>query len=190
MRKLIAVLSLLASLPLFAATIEVHVTDAKGGPVDDAVVYAVPETRIPINRVVATMDQVNRTFVPHVLPIQAGTWVEFPNSDNIRHQVYSTSPARRFQLPLYVGKPAYPIQFPTPGAVLLGCNIHEQMSAWIVVVDTPFFAKTAAGATKLENVRAGKYTLHVWYPGMKAEPQPKDLLLGADATTQASFTIN
>lgn len=189
MRSIPVLLTLLATLPLFAATIEVKVTDAKGAPVENAVVYAVPETRVPIGHVVATMDQVNRTFIPHVLPIQTGTWVEFPNSDNIRHQVYSTSPAKRFQLPLYVGKLAHPIQFPNAGAVLIGCNIHEQMSAWIVVVDTPWFAMAEKGAAMLRDVRAGKYTLRVWAPSMNREPKAQELMLGADSATQATFVI-
>jgi len=115
------------------------------------------------------MDQKNRAFVPHVLPIQTGTWVEFPNSDDIRHQVYSLSPARRFQLPLYTGKPAFPIQFNTPGVVLLGCNVHEQMSAYILVVDTPYFVTIEGGHATLQGLSAGQYTLHAWFPGMREE---------------------
>src|SRR5205809_4802272 len=115
MRRQAAILALLMTVPLSAATIDVRVADAKGSPVKDAVVYAIPETPIPVGHKVATMDQVNRTFVPHILPIQTGTWVEFPNSDDVRHQVYSTSPAKRFQLPLYVGKPASPVQFNKAG---------------------------------------------------------------------------
>lgn len=166
--------------PLSAATIDVRVTDAAGALVQDAVVYAVPKTPQPIGHVVAQMDQRNRAFVPRVLPIQAGTWVEFPNSDNIRHQVYSVSPAKRFQLPLYIGKPAFPIQFSTPGVVALGCNIHEEMNAFIVVVDTPYFATTQVGHAALHDLAAGHYTLKVWYPGMRQEPKPVPVTL-ADA---------
>lgn len=175
--------------PLSAATIDVRVTDAGGASVQDAVVYAVPDTPQPIGHVVVQMDQKNRVFVPHVLPVQTGTWVEFPNSDNIRHQVYSVSGAKRFQLPLYIGKPAFPIQFSTPGVVLLGCNIHEDMNAFIVVVDTPYFATTPAGGqASLRDLAAGRYTLKVWYPGMRQEPKPVPVTL-AEADRQAITVV-
>src|SRR6478609_2037004 len=84
-----------------AATIDARITASGGAPVQDAVIYALPVAKaVLVGHKVATMDQKNRMFVPHVLPIQTGTWVEFPNSDDIRHQVYSTSPAKKFQMPL------------------------------------------------------------------------------------------
>jgi len=175
------------SLSLSAATIDVKVADTGGAPIQDAVVYAVPATPIPVGHKVAQMDQKNRAFVPHVLPIQTGTWVEFPNSDNIRHQVYSLSPARRFQLPLYTGKPAYPIQFTKSGVVVLGCNIHEQMSAFIIVVDTPYFATTQSGQASLADLNPGPYTLHVWYAGMREEPAPVSVTVGASDHPSISF---
>ncbi|HKO56960.1 MAG TPA: methylamine utilization protein, partial [Thermoanaerobaculia bacterium] len=169
--------ALLFALPLAAATVDVQVTYPDGSAIRDAVVYAIPARHMTVGHKVATMDQRDRTFVPHVLPIQAGTWVEFPNSDNIRHQVYSQSPAKRFQLPLYSGKPAFPLQFATPGVITLGCNIHEQMSAYIVVVDTPYFAKTEAGPAVLRELDGGQYTLRVWYPGMREEPKSQTVTL-------------
>jgi plastocyanin len=178
-----ALLAGLFALPLAAslsaATIDVQVTSAAGAPVQDAVVYAVPAKRVPAGHKVATLDQKDRVFVPHVLPVQTGTWVEFPNSDNIRHQVYSLSPVKRFQLPLYTGKPAYPLQFPEAGVVTVGCNIHDWMSAYVVVVDTPHFTKTAAGRATLPDVEPGQYTLRVWYEGMKEEPKPQVVTVAA-----------
>ncbi|MFZ2493380.1 MAG: methylamine utilization protein [Thermoanaerobaculia bacterium] len=182
-----AIAAVLVTLPLGAATIEVRVARAGGAPVNDAVVYAVPATPLPLARKVGIMDQVDRMFVPHVLPVQTGTWVEFPNSDNIRHQVFSLSPARRFQLPLYVGKPARPIQFPEAGIVAIGCNIHEQMSGFIIVVDTPYFATTREGQATLDGIVAGEYTVRVWYPGMKTEPEPQVVKLGG--TEKKSLSI-
>ena len=179
MRKLmLASIAMFSALHLSAATLEVQVKDEKGAPVTDAVVYAIPEThQIPSGHKVATMDQKNRMFAPHVLPIQTGTWVEFPNNDDIRHQVFSQSPAMKFQLPLYKGVLARPIQFPRSGVVLLGCNIHDQMSAYIIVVDTPYFAKTEGGKATLKDVVAGKYAVHVWYQGMGDEPKVETLTL-------------
>jgi plastocyanin len=188
MRSLAAALVIAwITVPLAAATLDVRVADAAGAPVAEAVVYAVPAVPIPVGHKVAQMDQKGRAFVPHVLPVQTGTWVEFPNSDNIRHQVYSQSPARPFQLSLYVGKPAYPVQFAKAGVVALGCNIHEEMNGYIIVLDTPYFATATAGRATLADLRPGPYQLHVWYPGMKEEPLPISVTLAERDHPSLSF---
>lgn len=178
-----------ATLPVFAATLEVRVQDSRGGIVRDAVIYAVPEGRtLPLARRTAVMDQKNRMFIPHVLPVQTGTSVRFPNSDNIRHHVYSFSPAKPFQLPLYKGTPANPEVFDRAGVVTLGCNIHDQMTAFIVVVDTPYFEKIAAnGRASLQGLGAGRYTLRVWYPDMREEPKPQSIHVTGDERIGATF---
>ena len=172
-----------------AATLTVDVRNAAGQPLRDAVVYAVPEGRTaPPARKTAVMDQKNRTFVPHVLPIQTGTAVKFPNSDDIRHQVYSFSSAKTFSLPLYTGTPSSPIVFDKPGVATLGCNIHDRMSAYIVVVETPHFAATPAnGQAVLDALGAGKYTVKVWHPSLKAEGVA--VTLGASERRQMAFTL-
>jgi plastocyanin len=186
------VLALAFALPSLAATIDVRVQDARGRAVKDAVVYAEPESRtLPLARKTAVMDQKNRMFIPHVLAVQTGTAVRFPNSDDIRHHVYSFSPAKPFQLPLYKGTPANPEVFDKAGVVTLGCNIHDQMSAFIVVVDTPYFATTAAnGRASVSDVEAGRYTLRIWYPDMRTEPKPQSITLTAKERASASFVAN
>lgn len=182
------VLPLVLSLPLFAATINVQVTDARGRAVSDAVVYAEPEGRqLPLARKTAVMDQRNRQFVPRVLAVQTGTAVHFPNSDDVRHHVYSFSPAKTFQLPLYKGTPASPEVFDRAGVATLGCNIHDQMSAFIVIVDTPYFAKTVNGAATLSDVDAGRYTVRVWYADMRREPQPRSVTLRGHESLSVTF---
>ena len=173
-----------------AATIVVDVRDPKAAPLADAVVYASPEGReAPSGAKTAVIDQKNKTFVPHVLPVQAGTAVKFPNSDDIQHQVYSFSPAKTFNLPLYKGTPANPIVFDTPGVVTLGCNIHDTMSAYVVVVDTPYFEKTEAGGRVELRVPAGKYVVHVWHPDMKDEPPPQAVSASESEKAELAFTI-
>jgi len=156
---------------LHAATIRVSVSDDKGTPVKDAVVYAEFKDGnypSPPKNMTAKMDQQNKEFIPYVLPVQVGTSVTFPNSDNIRHHVYSFSPAKKFELPLYKGKPANPVVFDKPGVVALGCNIHDWMIAYVYVVDTPFFAKTwDNGKGNLSDLPAGLYEIRVWHPRMK-----------------------
>jgi plastocyanin len=182
------VLAAVIALPSLAATIDVRVQNARGGPVRDAVVYAIPEGRtLPLAQKTAVMDQKNRMFIPHVLPVQTGTAVRFPNSDDIRHHVYSFSPAKPFQLPLYKGTPANPEVFDKAGVVTLGCNIHDQMSAFIVIVDTPFFATTPANGKATLHVDAGRYQLHVWYPDMREAPKPQSITATGNERLDATF---
>lgn len=172
-RKMITTLMLVALASSgFAAELEIRIGSLPGASTGDAVVWAVPVGRSvppPPADVRAVMDQNNRMFIPHVLPIQRGTPVEFPNSDNIQHQVYSFSKPKVFQLPLYRGRTQNPVIFDKAGLVSLGCNIHDQMSAWIVVVDTPWFASTTAGGTvTFEDLEEGSYDVMLWYPGIRS----------------------
>jgi len=128
------------------AQISARVTDAQGKPVADAVVVAVPSdgnVKLPARPPQDVVDQVDKEFVPKVQAILVGTAVTFPNRDSVRHQVYSFSPARRFELPLYTGVPQA-VTFDKPGVVVLGCNIHDWMVGYIYVSESPYFAKTNA----------------------------------------------
>ena len=185
-------IALVLALPSFAASVDVRVQDVRGRAIREAVVYAEPEGRtLPLARKTAVMDQKNRMFIPHVLPVQTGTAVRFPNSDDIRHHVYSFSAAKPFQLPLYKGTPANPEVFDRAGVVTLGCNIHDQMSAFIVIVDTPYFVTTAAnGRASLRDLEAGRYTLRVWYPDMRDEPKPQSITLTGNERTSATFVAH
>jgi hypothetical protein len=114
------------------------------------------------------MAQRGRQFVPQVLVVQVGTSVSFPNQDTVRHHVYSFSPVKPFELKLYAGTPSEPIVFDKVGTAVLGCNIHDQMSGWVVVVDTPYFGKTdTAGQVQLD-VPEGEHLLRAWHP-MRSE---------------------
>ncbi len=111
----------------------------------------------------AVMDQRGSQFVPRVLAVRAGTAVAFPNSDQIQHQVYSFSATKRFELPLYAGKQVGPIRFDQPGVAVLGCNIHDWMIGYVVVVDTPYFGKTDAQGRLVLDAPPGKYRLQAWH---------------------------
>lgn len=118
------------------------------------------------------MDQRDQEFAPHVLAIHTGTQVKFPNSDNIRHQVYSFSPAKRFELRLYEGTPSDPLLFDKPGVVVLGCNIHDWMVGYIYVTDDSWFGVTDSnGQLKLDQMPAGHYNATLWHPQI-ADMQP------------------
>ena len=128
-----------------AEILKVQTLEPDGNAVSQTVVYAIqlttPETVkrgiIKINKTI--VDQINKEFVKPITVIRPGMSVVFPNHDNIRHHVYSFSPAKIFELPLYKDVTPKPVTFDKAGAVALGCNIHDWMSAYIFVVDSPFF---------------------------------------------------
>lgn len=126
----------------------------------------------------AEIDQRNANFVPEVIAIQRGTQVRFPNSDNTLHHVYSFSPAKRFELPLYSGKRAEPVLFDKSGVVILGCNIHDWMVAHVIVLDTPWHARSGADGRVRIDAPPGDYVLQVWHANA-AEPYAQRITLGA-----------
>jgi len=158
-----------------AAEIAVQVRSAGGKPVADAVVIAVADgaaARPAGTPGLEVIDQVNHEFVPRVKVVLAGTPVSFPNKDNVRHHVYSFSPARRFELPLYAGTPAAPVLFDKPGVVVLGCNIHDWMIAWVYVSESPWFAKTGPdGRAVIAGLPARAYSVRVWHPQMETSEE-------------------
>jgi plastocyanin len=164
-----------------AADLHVSVTDASNQPVAGAVVYATPANPPPPGEHRAAIDQVHRQFVPRVSVVQTGTAISFPNSDNIRHSVYSFSRPRPFTLKLYAGTPASPVVFDEPGVVVLGCNIHDTMVAWVLVVNTSYYVRTGAdGTALLSGLAAGDYVLRAWNNSMAEEPPGEALHVGAE----------
>ena len=163
---------LLAAAPaVLAGSLDITVNDGKGAPVANAVVFAVgPRAAGPAKKQ-AVIDQRDKQFVPYVTAVQTGTAIIFPNKDNIRHHVYSLSPAKKFELPLYEGVPAAPVVFDREGFVTLGCNIHDWMLAYVAVVPSPFFEVTGTnGRVRLSGLPAGPYTVKVWHPLLKGVP--------------------
>ena len=152
-----------------AGTVQVTVTDAAGQLVEDAVVFlespAAQAAAKPLKQV--EISQQNKAFVPAVTVVTTGTKVHFPNRDTVRHHVYSFSPIKVFEIKLYVGTPAHPVVFDQPGIAVLGCNIHDHMTAWTVVVQTPWFAKTGRnGQAQWADVPAGAYRLRTWHASL------------------------
>ena len=147
-------------------------SDEAGRPVEDAVVVAVPTdrgVRVPPRPREGIVDQVDQEFTPKVTAVLVGTPIRFPNHDNVRHHVYSFSPAKRFELPLYAGVPAEPVVFDKPGVVVLGCNIHDWMVGYVYVSESPYFARTGKdGKALLTELPPRAYTLRVWHPQLDA----------------------
>jgi plastocyanin len=170
---IIAILTVACVRAQAAGTVRVETRDSAGTPVADAVVYAVPldasaVIRAPKEPVAIT--QKDQEFRPYVTPIVVGTRVVFPNRDTVQHHVYSVSPAKKFEIPLYIGDSTETILFDHPGQVTLGCNIHDWMVAYILVLETPYFSKTGDGGTAdLTGLPAGHYRLEVWHPRLSGK---------------------
>ena len=191
----VAVFALLLTTHLLAGQISVRVKDSAGQPVNDAVVYANILSGTPPNRPKrdVSVEQINKEFVPLVSVLQTGTMVNFPNRDEVRHHVYSFSLAKTFEIKLYSGVPGKPILFDKPGEVVLGCNIHDTMLAYMLVVDTPIFAKTdKRGVAVLDGLSAGEYEVHAWTPGTTAATliAPQKLKLSATEVQTVTFAIS
>jgi plastocyanin len=162
------VASLVLTATAAAGEVRVELQSRDGLPVPGVAVVLEGPAGAPIHATghhAARMDQQDRRFVPQVLVVDTGTSVEFPNSDHVSHQVYSFSPARPFQLPLYKGAPHAPVTFPTAGLVVLGCNIHDEMIGYILVTESPFHGTTDAnGSARMREVPAGTYRVTAWGP--------------------------
>ncbi|AWL11123.1 hypothetical protein HMF8227_00627 [Saliniradius amylolyticus] len=156
-----------------AVPVQVIVTAPGGEALSGGVVYLTSDQPLPEAdpEHLAQMDQVSRQFKPHVLVVQKGSRVIFPNSDSIKHHVYSFSPAKTFELELYKDRAPEPLTFDKQGQVELGCNVHDWMLGYIYVVDTPYFTRTNQDGQATLDVPKGNYQLHVRHPRLD-EPSP------------------
>ena len=147
-----------------------------------AVIYlegSFPKAGAPATR---QMNQKDFTFVPPLLPVQAGTRVEFPNLDDAYHNIFSYSPTKRFDLGRYRSeeRPIPSQLFDTPGAVTLRCDIHEHMRGLILVLATPHFViSDTDGRFRLSGLPPGRYTLKAWLSSQTTREQPVELKSGA-----------
>jgi plastocyanin len=187
-RWLACVAALLACRVATAGTVQVQVQDGAGKALTDAVVFLESREARALAKPLqgAEMAQKAKQFDPMVLVVTAGTAVNFPNRDTVRHHVYSFSPNKTFELKLYSGVPANPVLFDKTGIAVLGCNIHDAMTAWVVVVDTPYFGRSSAnGAVALTQVPPGNYRLRVWHPALPVGAPATDQALVVTAADQA-----
>ncbi len=175
-------------LPLACAgTIEGQV---RGGAAQERAnsVVSIDDIDAPPVGATAVIDQKNLQFRPHVLPIQVGTTVEFPNSDPVAHNVYSISPAKRFNLGLYRQGTIPKITFDKPGVVALLCNVHLEMSAYVVVLRNPFFAQTNAdGRYRIADVPPGRHRIRCWHENLP--DRVSEVEVPAEGTLRLDFEI-
>lgn len=171
--------------PAQASPRTLSVIDANGQPLAGAVVAVELAGARPARAegAQAEMAQRQRQFVPNVLVVQTGTAVSFPNFDSVRHHVYSFSPTKAFELKLYAGTPAAPVLFDKAGVAVLGCNIHDKMTAWVVVVDTPLYAKTGADGRASLDLPDGEHKVKLWHPSLQETMQEQPLRASEQALT-------
>jgi plastocyanin len=178
-----------------AGSITATVTDEQGRPLPDAVVMITPAAGQPIpppagsQIATATIEQKDETFVPFVVVVHTGGTVRFRNGDRIRHHVYSFSPIRQFEFVQPPGDISPPIRFDRPGEAALGCNIHDQMIAYVYVTNAPWAAVTGAnGQAMIADVPAGQYVATVWHPRLKPRSQPAAVAV-ALATANSALAV-
>ena len=179
--------------PAVAAPLSVRVVDARGRPVRDAVVTFQPigvAARPPAASGRYSVSQQGMQFHPFVSLVPVGANVSFPNRDATKHHVYSFSAAKRFELKLFARDQSRSVRFDKPGVIALGCNIHDSMSAFIVVTDSPWTAQTdGRGVVQFANAPNAAARLSVWHPYLRA---PGNVLARriAPGRRSESFTIS
>jgi plastocyanin len=169
--------------PARAGDVIGSVRGANGRPLQDVVVFVKGVRAGTPPRQARVLDQKHRTFIPHIMVVQLGTTVLFPNHDTVFHNVFSYREAKRFDLGLYPVGAVRRVLFDEPGLVRIFCNIHSNMSAYIWVVENPYFDQTGRdGAFRLQNVPPGTYTVVFWHP--KAGELTRQIRVGAGETRQ------
>jgi plastocyanin len=180
-----------------------QISDDEGKPVADAVVALTPadgsapdsaEPALWENLRSGVIDQREETFIPYVEIIGRGGSVVFRNNDTPRHHVYSFSPIKSFEFVLKPGESSLPVQFDKPGVAAIGCNIHDDMIAYVYVSDTPWVALTdQSGRARIAALPAGAYIARIWHPALRpgrpAPAQPIAIFDGAPTTLAAALEL-
>ena len=191
-RILLSLVLLSAAFTAGAADIEVTVLDREGQPVPNVAVYVQSAIggSLPAPTTNAVMDQIDTRFVPHLLVVQSGTNVDFSNSDIIAHHVYSFSKPNNFMLPLYKGDLQPQIAFRHEGVVTLGCNIHDHMLAYILVVDSQAYGKTSFdGKINLTTDNPDGLTVSIWSPRFKHGRENLTQTINAGKSAAVTFAL-
>jgi plastocyanin len=179
----LAIILMLVVFKNHGATITVYDQNRQALP--NSVVWLTPVEKVQkseLSEIPFIMMQKDRQFIPHILVVPQHAKVEFPNADSIMHHVYSFSKSKTFELKLYREQPQTSVVFEQTGVVELGCNIHDWMLSFIVVVDSPFYAITNEQGQVSFDIKQGKYTLNVWHEGFTdfSQVESESILLSGD----------
>ncbi|WP_028865971.1 methylamine utilization protein [Psychromonas aquimarina] len=169
--------------PAAAAVLKIQAINQQSRPVENAVITATPLfSKAETVKQTKVIDQINKEYIPRVVIISKGSSVKFPNKDNIRHHVYSFSKAKQFELPLYKGSTAPPVEFNRAGTVTLGCNIHDWMRGYVYISETPFTALTdSKGRASIKDLTEETYRVDIWHPRLKTALISREIKLQQDS---------
>lgn len=176
--------------PATAATLAVQIVDQDGKAAPNAVVTLTPQGRsmpAPATRLDAekVIDQRQETFIPLVTILPRNGHIVFANHDKTKHQVYSFSAIKQFEITLVQGQNSPPFLFEKTGIATLGCNIHDHMIAYVVVTDSPWTAITGAdGRAEIADIPAGTYDVQLWHPQLPpgSSPPTDRIVVSGDTT--------
>ena len=170
-----------------AGNLTVSAVDQNNSPVTELIVWLTPlEAPLPAlppaGSLHAIVEQKDEEFNPYVIAVRTGTQVEFPNLDDVQHHVYSLSRPAKFDIPLHGGNKTESVVMVQPGIVPVGCNIHDWMLSYVVVIDSPWFTQTdSRGTGPLADMPAGRYKLEAWSPRLlKTHEQEVTITNGAN----------
>jgi plastocyanin len=156
--------------------------------VEDVVIYVASDGSTTAARTAAVITQRQQQVIPRVTAVQVGTEVRFPNDDDVFHNLFSLSGPKRFNLGRYPPGRAESVVFDKPGVVKIFCDIHSEMSAVVLVVDTPFFTRPAAdGSYQIPNLPPGTHTLVAWHE--RTAPDTVVVTLADGGVTKADFSL-
>lgn len=172
--------------------LSVQVLNVKKKPLKDVVVFVEPVGH-SVNRVNTNMLEIgqnNQAFVPYISVMQLGTHVKFNNKDNITHQIYSPVGNNKFSLKVRSGEQSIKSDFNEAGEVSMGCNIHDWMSGYLLIVDTPYFAiSNTKGRTEIPIDDPGKYKIVVWHPQIKETNNRMTKLINVDNAMKITMQL-
>jgi plastocyanin len=176
-----------------AVPLDVQVVDGRGQPLAGAVVFVESPAAKAAARPQAGVEvaQEKRQFLPATSVVTVGSAVTFPNRDSVRHHLYSFTPTK-FELKLYTGRPANPVVFDRAGVAVLGCNIHDEMVGWVVVVETPWHGTTGADGRVQLDVPPGPHRLRAWHMGLPVGAPAADqalVLAAAGGTARVALAL-
>ena len=191
---LLLVLSSAAGAPiaLGGQPVSLAVTGRDGRPAAGIAVF-MADVRAPMPGLPAVVDQRDEAFIPSLSVVSLGTEVQFTNSDRTSHHVYSFSKPNDFALPLYKGNARLTMRFTYPGVVVLGCNIHDFMLGYVLVVESTRSGTTGPdGRLMLADVPPGRHLVRAWAPGLDRENPPElgVVEVSASAPASASFLLD
>lgn len=195
-RSLLAIVCVICmSNAVYSAPFRVTVADVRGAPLADAVVSLRPAAgkagggarlNLVVNPQPVAIQQLDREFAPRVTVVPVGSRISLPNNDVVPHSVYSFSPAKQFEFDAYVGSSPQVLTLDKTGVIKLGCNIHDWMIGYVVVVDTPLAAKTdGSGVATFANVPDGDYELRVWHSQQRNSDHIMATAVGEQSRAQA-----